>query len=102
MLDAGLSSSAEVALQLIGGILPIQTSIFAALTFVTVGAALSPRTGLKGRFIHNARRPAAGERQDTEPLCPGEGQVYPELVDLIRYHSPARPANGKPDFLKPG
>jgi hypothetical protein len=43
MLLAALLSGAEVALPLLDGVLPIPPGIFAALTFVTVGAAFIAR-----------------------------------------------------------
>jgi hypothetical protein len=43
MLLAGLLSGAEVALPLLDGILPIPPGVFAALTFITVGAAFVAR-----------------------------------------------------------
>lgn len=43
MLLAALLSGAEVALPLLGGILPIPTGIFAALSFLTVVGAFVAR-----------------------------------------------------------
>lgn len=43
ILLAGLLSGLEVALPLLGGIYPIPTGIFAALTFLSVGGAFVAR-----------------------------------------------------------
>jgi hypothetical protein len=50
MLLAGFLSDAEVALPLLDGILPIPPGVFAALTFITVGAGFVARLVVqKGR-----------------------------------------------------
>jgi len=61
MLLAGLLSGAEITLPLLDGILPIPPGVFAALTFITVGAALVAR--LVAQQNLRPREPGSGSEE---------------------------------------
>jgi hypothetical protein len=64
MLLAGLLSGAEVALPYLDGLVPIPPGVFAALTFITVGAAWVARLVAQ---------------QNLKPREPGSGpEEYPD------------------------